>query len=120
VGVVGVGPTLKNIRPPLQRQKKELGGQISPPPWHDSVVIHETDTTTVTFNMQNMTRIVNNLHNSGHVLSTRRDSHRFYRATMRNIYARYCCRRLSVCLSNACIVSCDKTKAPSEKKFNYD
>ena len=33
----------------------------------------------------------------------------FYRATMRSIYARYCCRRLSVrlsvCQSNACIVT---------------
>jgi len=45
----------------------------------------------------------------------------FYGATMRSIYARYCCRdsvclsiRPSICPSVKCMY-CDKTKAPSEK-----
>jgi len=42
------------------------------------------------------------------VIAAHRRAH-FYHATMRSIYARYCCRRLSVCpsvcLSNACIVT---------------
>ena len=29
--VVGVGPTMKNVRPPLQRQEKELTGRASTP-----------------------------------------------------------------------------------------
>jgi len=70
-------PPWKTYDPHCKDRKKELGGSDFNPLWHDSVVIHETETTTVTFNMQNMTRIVNILHISGHVLSTRRDNHRF-------------------------------------------
>ena len=67
----------KHTTPTAKTEKRARGSDFNPP-WHDSVVIHETETTTVTFNMQNMIRIVNILHISGHVLSTRRNSPRFF------------------------------------------
>ena len=95
-GLWGLDPPWKTYDPHWKDRKKELGVGLQPP-WYDSVVIHETETPTVTFNRQTQTKIVQSLHNSGHVwLSIRYDSRRLCFVHLLTVFVVSCMLSVSV------------------------